>query len=68
MPIYEYRCVKCANQFERLVSSGTDPNAASCPSCGAPEPKRLVSVISGMGGGAEPSAPVCGDGACESCS
>lgn len=68
MPIYEYRCADCATEFESLVSSAA-VNSAVCPSCGAGEPKRLMSVISGMSGGrAEPAAPACGAGACESCS
>jgi putative FmdB family regulatory protein len=44
MPIYEYRCLKCENEFEELVpaSAKTGP---PCPSCGARNPKRLFSMF-----------------------
>lgn len=68
MPIYEYRCKDCATEFETLVSSAA-VDSATCPSCGAGQPKRLMSVIAGMGGGQVEMAPsACGSGACERCS
>ncbi|MGQ0678287.1 MAG: FmdB family zinc ribbon protein [Actinomycetota bacterium] len=72
MPIYEYRCRECELQFESLVSVSRAEHTA-CPSCGAAQPRRLMSVIAGMGGrsaggSAMPSGPVCGAGACERCS
>lgn len=33
MPVYEYKCKKCANRFEELVRLN-DP-APDCPKCGA---------------------------------
>lgn len=67
MPIYEYRCRDCQTQFETLVSS-TAVDSANCPSCGADEPKRLMSVIAGMGASSyQAEGPVCGAGACEHC-
>lgn len=67
MPIYEYRCRDCATEFETLVTSANG-NSAICPSCGAGEPKRLMSVIAGVGGGhPDVAAPACGAGACEHC-
>jgi len=41
MPIYEYRCRSCGNQFER-IQKFSDPPVAECPSCGA-EVEKLVS-------------------------
>ncbi|MEX2587159.1 MAG: zinc ribbon domain-containing protein [Actinomycetota bacterium] len=67
MPIYEYRCKDCTTEFESIVTSA-NVNSTTCPCCGAAEPKRLMSVIGGMGGGVDPSPPVCGGGACERCS
>ncbi len=32
MPIYEYRCSECGNQFE-LMQKFSDPPAENCPSC-----------------------------------
>ena len=44
MPIYEYYCTKCQNEFElmRPVSQMQEP--APCPKCGTPG-KKLVSVF-----------------------
>jgi len=41
MPIYEYRCNRCANEFELLVLK-TSP-AAACPECESPEIEQLLS-------------------------
>jgi putative FmdB family regulatory protein len=38
MPIYDYKCRKCAHQFEQLVKAGETP---VCPSCGAAKPERF---------------------------
>lgn len=44
MPIYEYGCSNCGNQFEVLIRSKTDfPD--KCPQCGTPEPKKLLSAF-----------------------
>jgi putative FmdB family regulatory protein len=47
MPLYEYRCRECHHQFEALLPSYS-ANSATCPTCGAAEPRRLISVIAGM--------------------
>ena len=41
MPIYEYRCDKCGQEFE-LFRSITDNGTPSCKSCGGPV-KKLIS-------------------------
>lgn len=46
MPIYEYRCSKCANEFERFFSSHkkmTETKVA-CPVCASKRVKRLISA------------------------
>jgi putative FmdB family regulatory protein len=42
MPIYEYQCLKCQQEFEELVF-GSSPEI-QCPACQATEVKRLLSV------------------------
>jgi putative FmdB family regulatory protein len=42
MPIYEYACHKCGNEFEMLVRSSTVPD---CPSCHSTELKKKLSVF-----------------------
>ena len=81
MPIFEYVCKKCKNQFEELVF-GQDEQAV-CPSCGSTKTEKLMSACRGkVGGGSDsdavgqaspaPSAPSggcagCSGGSCSTC-
>ena len=51
MPIYEYRCAKCGNEFEEWQKI-TDPATQPCKICGG-EASRLISastfVLKGTG-------------------
>jgi putative FmdB family regulatory protein len=40
MPIYEYQCEHCSNQFELLVLKAT---VVACPACGSPNLEQLLS-------------------------
>ncbi len=44
MPIYEYECRGCHNQFEFLVLPTTPP--ASCPACNGTDLDKLLSLSS----------------------
>jgi len=68
MPIFEFRCLECGNQFEKLfMSSGEEVNL-SCPECKAEALERVVSMTNytiGLGpGGNQPKITTksCGDG------
>lgn len=41
MPIYEYRCRECENQFELFLRGEMTP---ACPSCESEELERLLSA------------------------
>jgi putative FmdB family regulatory protein len=47
MPIYEYECVGCGHQFERLVRpSGSAPvEIGPCPSCQCMNLRQLLSMF-----------------------
>ena len=45
MPIYEYACGKCENEFEVEQRISEDPVKA-CPECRSSKVKRLISVTS----------------------
>ncbi len=45
MPIYEYRCSACEEEFE-LFQRTTDNAGAICPRCGSSQVKRLMSSTS----------------------
>ncbi|HEX8645582.1 MAG TPA: zinc ribbon domain-containing protein [Thermoleophilaceae bacterium] len=42
MPIYEFSCDACGTAFEELTRADELP---PCPSCGAPEPRRVLSQV-----------------------
>ena len=46
MPIYDYRCKACDNEFELLVRSDTVP---ACPACRSADLERAVSRIAPAG-------------------
>jgi putative FmdB family regulatory protein len=41
MPIFEYRCGSCGNEFEQLVLSSSPP--PRCPACDSAELEKLMS-------------------------
>lgn len=78
MPVYEYQCTECGNQFE-LRQKFSDAPASECPSCSGPV-KKLISqsgfalkgggwYTEGYGGaGKGPAAPSCPSGGnCSGC-
>ena len=46
MPIYEYRCEKCGEKFDRLVASFRSVTEVDCPKCESPEVKKTLSNFS----------------------
>ncbi|MDR0307684.1 MAG: zinc ribbon domain-containing protein [Chitinispirillales bacterium] len=69
MPIYEYKCDKCGNLFEELVTGDRDKKIP-CPSCNSPETQKRISAIGGIsvkGGGMPSCASGGGCGGMSSC-
>ncbi|MDQ6965959.1 MAG: zinc ribbon domain-containing protein [Mariprofundaceae bacterium] len=70
MPIYQYHCESCANEFETLVMRKTE--TVSCPECGSEKLSRLISAhavghcMPDTACGSAPCSPmpVCGGGMC----
>jgi putative FmdB family regulatory protein len=42
MPLFEYRCRDCGQQFEKLTRTGDTPN---CPDCRGTNLEKLLSVF-----------------------
>lgn len=74
MPLYEYACPHCQNQFELLLRGNEQP---ACPTCGSPRVEKQLSVPAAHTAGAStlpmaappPMAggcgkPQCGGGFC----
>jgi len=48
MPMYEYFCPECNQQFEKLIRRVTPENAeggVACPDCSGTDTRRVLSVI-----------------------
>ncbi len=46
MPIYEYRCRKCGEVFERIQKVDEGGDHLSCPYCGGIKPEKVLSSFS----------------------
>jgi putative FmdB family regulatory protein len=49
MPIYEYRCTECGENFEKFVRSAAQQETLTCPKCRSPQVKKAISLF-GVGG------------------
>lgn len=67
MPIYEYKCMKCNQEFEYIVL-GSD-TSVTCPECNTDKVKRQMSACSFKSGGNGDSSPSVGSSSsgCASC-
>jgi len=63
MPIYEYACPQCGNEFEALVRTDTTPE---CPDCHSTKLEKKLSVFATSSPDAAPSRAAMPEG-CASC-
>ncbi len=45
MPLFEFQCTDCKDEFEELVRSSTAVVEVKCPQCGSQHVKRKLSVF-----------------------
>jgi putative FmdB family regulatory protein len=45
MPIFEYHCEACGQDFEDLVGVHTEDSEVSCPKCGEKKASRKLSAF-----------------------
>ncbi len=71
MPIYEFKCNKCGNNFETLVLGSDTPE---CPSCSSTNLLKMISKCgfvtkaSNVGDSAQAGASTTSSSACSGCS
>jgi putative FmdB family regulatory protein len=65
MPIYEYNCGKCGDDFELLVFKSDEP---TCPKCGSTNLQKKMSACGFSVGYKFKAASTPSDGGCSGCS
>ena len=67
MPIYEYHCEQCGENFECLLFGSETPEA--CPQCEGANIQRMMSACGfiSKGGGGETVKKAAGTSACSGC-
>jgi len=63
MPIYEYQCEACGEDFDLFVRSPAQQKEPECPRCGSRKVKKAISLF-GVGGAeaGHNAAASCGPG------
>jgi len=56
MPIYEYTCLACGTEFEKLVWKSEASHEVKCPVCGAEKVEEKVSACASFVKGEAPAA------------
>jgi putative FmdB family regulatory protein len=60
MPLYEYKCEKCGEQFDVRQCYGEDGSKLKCPRCGEPNPRKQITGFAPQGsGGSTESGQAC---------
>jgi putative FmdB family regulatory protein len=73
MPIYEFRCADCDQQFEALCKMGSNGRGLRCPHCRGRHLERLVSGFvsragsKSEGAAASSSCSTCSSRSCSTC-
>ncbi len=67
MPLYEFQCADCQDDFEELVRSSAAVAEVKCPQCGSQQVRRKISVFAskssaGPGFASSPAASSCAPG------
>jgi len=50
MPMYEYRCRKCGEVFERIMKVNARGDSLICPHCGEKRAEKILSMFSSSKG------------------
>lgn len=67
MPIYEFRCLKCGNLFEKLFINHDQKAEITCPECQSDSFERVISSTNYvMGSGKAGKTPVVTKKSCSS--
>ncbi len=64
MPLYEYRCNECGEEFEKMLRFSEADRLPACPKCASSQTQKRLSKVASFGESAAGSVPVssCGGG------
>jgi len=66
MPLYEYHCINCGEEFEQIVRFSEADLTPSCPFCGDKDTRKKISIAASFGssssGSVTSSGSSCGSG------
>jgi putative FmdB family regulatory protein len=62
MPLYEYHCNDCGDDFDKLVSFSQTNESQPCPSCGSQQTHKKISRPAVLGGNDSSNGGSCGSG------
>ena len=68
MPIFEFTCKKCKENFEVLFRSRDEKVPIECPKCGSRKAERQMSAFAGKVGNTSAGGSGCGGCSSSSCS
>jgi len=64
MPLYEYQCSSCGEEFEQIVSFSKADLMPACPICRSEDTRKKISIAASFGssstGSADYSGSSCG--------
>lgn len=55
MPLYEYQCMTCGKQFEKMVSFAQAGQKPECPECHSNDTQKRLSLFASTGSSANSS-------------
>jgi len=67
VPIFEFQCLKCEREFEKLVLGSWAADKIACPKCGSAEVEKMFSSFNGRSRGGDGNTRSLSSG-CSSCS
>jgi len=65
MPIYEYQCNDCGDEFEKMIRFSEAEHAQACPACQSQNTRKKISVFASHGSAAG-GAAISSGGGCNS--
>ncbi|WP_072031797.1 FmdB family zinc ribbon protein [Acetonema longum] len=69
MPLYEFKCLDCHAQFEKIcgIEWNNAPHSVICPKCGHNNLQKLISQFAGTGRAGGSGCSSCSGNRCGSC-